>query len=440
MLSEKKILIILLLLFLPNFSSSDYEFSFSYTSKYRCPSKYDDCFFNITNSNPYSPKIKNSYPEYNFDYDYYFINFIFYIPKSQKQKWFYFEAYEWKTKKSLISNGDCYFLNITEHIIFQFIYTKHLDVSGFNSFIQFHFFGLDPNFFMLVQAEFRYDFYFDFRAILIYDKYSIYKSEEKELKKYLDELEILVSEQRKRKDEALNHANKILNVLFHKAVDTSVEFTENIFEDVIDTPFFIVTITIETGLELSTDVFFEPEDYKISEINCFHGNIEFTSISILDDKVSIDNFLLKLISIFKNKIIDLVFSFEFKTDDFTITFSTNGYDSLDLTLKFINPENNTIFYEIVFKIKMKNQKLLEAVVVAQEFLVEAAEAIGTFLDENPFFIPLMILVIIFLLLLTSEVTVPATAGALVLKSSSVIMFLRNSFQFPIFEAANKALT
>ena len=431
-----KLFLSLLFLSLPNFTSADNGFSFSFTEKYRCPSKYEDCYFNITNNNHYSPKISSFYPEYAEGYGYRFINFIFYIPKSQQQKWFYLEAYDWQTKESLISNGDCYFINITEQFIYQLRFTKPINDSNPYSFIQFRFFGLDPYFFMLVQAEFRYDLYFVFRGAVIHDGYSFYKADHKELKQYLDEMQILESEQKKRKDRALKHAKIIAEKLFLKLIDTNIQYTENIYENIIiDTPFFSVTLTIQTGFDLSTEAFLKPEDNTICETIFNHGSIEFVTPSILDDKVSMDNYLLKLVSIFKNTVIDIVFSFSVETDCFSMKVSTNGYNSVGLTFKFIDPDNDTIFYEIDFKIQIKNPKLVEALVEAQEFLVETAENIGNFINNNAFLLLLALGIIVFAFIFTRHPSLLPTAVGLFNE------FLKNAdLQFQFFQTAKEALS
>lgn len=438
-LSNIKMLINLfyLLLSLPNFIVAANDFSFSFTKKYKCPSKYEDCYFNITNSNPYSPKISSSYPEYVKSYDYHFINFIFYIPKSQKQKWFYFEVYDCMTKESLISNGDCHFINITNQFIYQFYFTKHINDSNPYSYIQFRFFGLDPNFFMLVQAEFRNDLYFTFRSAIISDRNSLYKAEQKDLEKYLDELQILESEQRKRKDEALRHANIIAEALLHKSLDTNIQYTENIFEDSIITPFFIVTVTVQTGLELSKDTLLEPEYSKIGEYTFFKNNIEFESLSILDDKVNIDNFLLKIISLFKNKILDISFSFNFESEYFSMTISTNGYNSLELTFKFINPDNDYIYYEIQFKLEIINPKILEVFVEAQQFLLKILENIRIVLVDDK---KLAYIIFFLIFICAMPATAPtAIAGNLAFSATQVYLFLSNAIQFPIFSTYEPVL-
>ena len=253
----------------------------------------------------------------------------------------------------------------------------------------------------------------------------------------MDALQKKESEQKKRKDEALKHANKIANIIFHKSIDTNIQYTENMWEGIIPTPFFIATVTIQTGLELSTEAFLEPEGYKIGEY-AFSHSVGFKSISFLDDKVSIDNFILQLKSLFENKILGLVFSFDFETDDFSITVSSNGYNSLDFTFKFTNPDNDAIFYEINFKIEMRNPKLVEALVEAQEFLVEAAENIGVFLYKYPLYIPLIVFALAVVTFVSATTAAPtATIATVAASFAPVIEFIRNALQYPIIPYAEK---
>ena len=431
-LSNIRIVLCLFLFFLlPN--SSLAFFSFSLTQKYSCPDPLMDCYFNITNNNPYSPIIPSYYPVNTQNFHY--INFIFYIPSRQIQKWFFFEAYDLLTKESIITGGDCFFINATENFIYQIRFTKPLKTSSIYNFIQFNFFGLEPNFFMLVQAEFRSDIYFAFRAVFIDDSSSLYKYQIEDLKKYLDELDILKSKQKERKDEAFEHANKIVNTLFHKSLDTTIQYTENLFVCPIDAGLISVTVIIQTQLNLSPESFLKPEENKISETHVFKSsvNVDINTLTLFDDKISVDNFILKFVSLYQKGLAAIAISFNFEKDNYVITVSFGADKSIDLLFQFKDPETGNILYEIELNIKFKHSVLVKALVEITDSIIETVENIKTFYKDHLIQIQITIFIIVALTTIGLLITSPPAAGKAVAVASPVITeFVRNSL-LPLFE-------
>ena len=81
---------------------------------------------------------------------------------------------------------------------------------------------------MTVRVGYGFHWYFLIGAIHIYSSYAVNKSEEEELAPYLDELNKSIIQQQIRKQEALEKENKILETIFHKSLDTYIEYQENI--------------------------------------------------------------------------------------------------------------------------------------------------------------------------------------------------------------------
>ena len=65
------------------------------------------------------------------------------IPKKQKQKTFYIEIYNISNGETIISNGDCYFINTTKNIDYEIRIIKQLKND---SFVRFGFFWVHRKF------------------------------------------------------------------------------------------------------------------------------------------------------------------------------------------------------------------------------------------------------------------------------------------------------
>ena len=106
------------------------------------------CDFSITTNYPISPKIPTRMPTKAILSSYKYIYLLFAIPNNQKQKNFFLEAYDISNGETIITNGDCYFIDTTQNTDYEIRIYKPLRN---NSFIQFGFLGLLQNFTMLVR-------------------------------------------------------------------------------------------------------------------------------------------------------------------------------------------------------------------------------------------------------------------------------------------------
>ena len=102
------------------------------------------CIFDISINYPISPKIPTSIPNKATLGAYRYIYLSFDAPKSQTIKTFYLEAYDTSNGETIISNGDCYLIDITENSNYEIRIFKELKS---NSFVQFRFFGFPQNFY-----------------------------------------------------------------------------------------------------------------------------------------------------------------------------------------------------------------------------------------------------------------------------------------------------
>ena len=123
--------------------------------------------------NSISPKIPTSFPSNAILNSYRYIYLIFTIPTSQKQKYFYLEAYDTSDNETIISNGDCYYLNVGQNNEYEIRIYKKLKT---NSYIRFGFFGISQNFTMMVKLEFTLNYFLYFSDIALTNKNSLNKS------------------------------------------------------------------------------------------------------------------------------------------------------------------------------------------------------------------------------------------------------------------------
>ena len=134
--------------------------NFSLTDKYNrgtyniiCADKDIGCIFTISTNYPISPKIPTIIPKEAIIGDYRYIYLLFNAPQ-QTLKTFYLEAYNTSNGETIISNGDCYLIDITKNSAYEIRIFKELKS---NSFVQFRFFGFPQNFIMQVRLKFKKD-------------------------------------------------------------------------------------------------------------------------------------------------------------------------------------------------------------------------------------------------------------------------------------------
>ena len=102
-------------------------FSSEISERYYNRANYNDicsnadlgCYFTVSNNYPTSPKIPTSMISDAILSDYRYIYLIFSIPNEQTNKNFYLEAYDTSDKETIISNGDCYFIDTTQNVKYE---------------------------------------------------------------------------------------------------------------------------------------------------------------------------------------------------------------------------------------------------------------------------------------------------------------------------------
>lgn len=345
-------------------------FSSEISERYYNRANYNDicsnadlgCYFTVSNNYPTSPKIPTSIISDAILSDYRYIYLIFSIPNEQTNKNFYLEAYDTSIKETIISNGDCYFIDTTQNAKYEIRIFKKLKE---NSFIRFGFFGLSDNFEMTVNLEFKLNHLLYFTDIALSSDNSLYKANQPSLVKYFEEFNKKMAEQKQRKMLAKQTINKIVENVFSSNIDITL-FDEDFFdsETLFVPPCLTLTASYSVGVEISTDKLFNPEKYLISETKVVEGKIGYHSdgLNLLDGKINVDNKLYKLSEAYNKKISNLILEFGIETDNYILTVSTNAnFDCLIYTMTYLYGDTKAINYEIEIKIEIDNQALKEKV-------------------------------------------------------------------------------
>ena len=125
-----------------------------------CSNKNTGSSFYITNNYPISPKIPTILPTQAILGNYRYIYLRFTIPEKQEQKSFFFEAYYISDEETIISNGDCYFVNTRENVDYELRIYKTLRKKDY---IRYGFLGISNDFIMEVKLHFilNIDLYFN---------------------------------------------------------------------------------------------------------------------------------------------------------------------------------------------------------------------------------------------------------------------------------------
>ena len=150
---NKKLITTLLFFEIIAFSiEGDYYYNYD-NKKVFCSNIETGCEFEISNSNPFSPKIPTENPYLAILNEYRYIYLIFNIPKNAQKK-FYLMAYDTSDKKTIISNGDYYEIDLSVNTDYEIRIYKELKEERF---IEFLFLGLSSNFRMKVEIRFKLD-------------------------------------------------------------------------------------------------------------------------------------------------------------------------------------------------------------------------------------------------------------------------------------------
>ena len=329
-----------------------------------CSNENAGCYFTVSYNYPQSPKIPTSIPTEAILNDYRYIYLIFNIPYDQTQKTFFLEAYDVSNKETIISNGDCYFIDTTENDKYEIRIFKQLKA---NSFVRFGFLGLSKNFRMTVKLEFKLSYQLYFTDIALSSDNSLNKNDQSELVKYFEELNSKTTEQKERKFLAKQTISKIVEKVFSSNIDITL-FDEDFFDSqtIFVPPCLTLTMSYAVGLEMSTEPLFHPQKNIISETRVVKGKIDFEynkgGLNILDGKIKIENKFYKLLEAYNKHISNMILEFGIETDNYILTVSTNAnFDCLIYTIYYHYGESDTIYYEIEIIIEIDNKALKEVV-------------------------------------------------------------------------------
>ena len=360
-------------------------------NKAYCPNKILSCTFIISYNNPYTPLISSSFLNNAFSGPYRYIYFSFGNPKN-KQKNFYLEATDTKRENiNLITNGDCYLIDLNTNYYYELRIYKPLLVD---SFILVKFINLNPGFIVEVSASFSLDMdIYRYGTKLTYEN-SLWKSNINELIKYEEEINKQIIEQKERKIKAFTKANEILFNLFGKTLSYDLEYTNTIFSTTIPVSYFLlVTISIATGLKVSTDNILEPEKDEII-LNKFIGGIELESeldnpdyFKLPEENLELSNFFYNLVKIYRKKATGLILKLGLENDYVSTTISvspTNKY--ISLIIRYFNPETFTNFFELLYKIEFTNKMFIDLTIANHNILFEALKYIDEIKNEYGFFL------------------------------------------------------
>ena len=430
-MGNKIINIILLLLLLLNISSEDKDWFYERNKNIYCPNRDEPCYFNITYNNPYAPLIDISFLRTAILYPhYYYIYLLFMLPKNRTQNKFYLEATDIITDETVISNGDCYLINNTNN---RYGYELRIYKSLLsNSTIRIKFLGLNPGFSMEVRAKFPRDLNIYYNGIMLTDQNSLNKSDILELMNYDEEMKQKIINQKERKTQAIEKANKILSNLFGKTLNTDIEYKDTFYTQIIPiSPFLTATVTLAVGLEISTeDLFcFNEKEETMSNIISAHGDISIESDifdDVLGDNLSVDNEILSLYKIYKKKVDDLVFNLGLDGENYSLTISfslTKLY--ITLTFRFNDPITQVNFYEIEIKIEVTNKWVFDLIYNREEVFNKAINKAAEFSVKHSKDLDRIIYTMIGLTILIVLVILaaPAVLAALGTLSTAAISFL-----------------
>ena len=331
-----------------------------------CSDKEEGCSFMVSSNYPISPKIPTNIPSNAILSYYRYIYLKFNIPENQEQKNFYLEAYDISDGETIITNGDCYFINTTENIDYEIRIYKALRN---NSFVRFGFLGFPSNFTMTVELRFKLSISLYFSDIALTYLNSLNKTDVQSLIDYLADREKKLLEQKKRKSIAINAISQIVRKVFETTLDINL-FDSDMFISSAKfylPPFFMVKVTYSVGLEASTEQIFQPADILLSETMIVNGKISFhkDGFDLLNGKANLDNEAINILNVFNNKIKEVALNFEIsvENDYYTLSLSTSyNIDSIIYTLRYYYKDTQIIYFEIEIVIEIIDMRLTQVVI------------------------------------------------------------------------------
>ena len=328
-----------------------------------CSSKNNGCSFNITYNYPISPLVPTSYPTKAILGNYRYIYLGFTIPEEQKQKSFYLEAYYISDEETIISNGDCYYINTLENVDYELRINKTLRIK---SYIRFGFFGIPSDFIMEVKLHFNLNVHLYFNDIALSSNNSLKRKDIDSLKKYLEEKDAIIIEQKKREEIAKEICSIIMKSLFDKDLDINSFEGDRFYSSVTTSvpPFIVPKISYTVGLVIRIENFLHPESIILSETTIKDGKIvdHKDGLDYLEGNALINNDVLKMIELYNKRITDIYKNFGINRD-YSIIVSTNKDINYILhTIRAYIGKNSQIYCEVEFKNQLTNRKINELIV------------------------------------------------------------------------------
>lgn len=327
-----------------------------------CSNKDEICSFNISYNYTKSPKIPTSIPSYAILGDYRYIYLRFIIPKTQIEKTFYLEAFDISNEETIISNGDCYFINTSLNIDYEIRIYKQLKTD---SYIQFGFLGFSNNFTMKVELRFplSLSLYFNDIALTYYN--SLNKSDIPSLRENFDERDNITNQQNSRRKKLKETCSKIMKDVFSISLDMTL-FDDNYFNSIKipNPPFFLLTLSYMIAQNITTDINLKPENKVLSETTIKKGKIDShkNSLDFLKGKLLINNDIYRIVELYNTRITEMAFKFGNDSDFFLIISTNEDNNFIIYSLGYYYNKTKTINYEIQIKIQFINAKLKELVI------------------------------------------------------------------------------
>ena len=367
-----KAMLALLFLFalLPKVLIADNDWIYERNKRIYC--EYPICHFNINNDNHFSPLIPAKYiTKAKWLGDYHYMYLIFNKPKENDQKNFFLELNDVKSGETLISNGDCYQLELDKNVQYELRIYKTYEKDAL---VQLKFIGLNPSFFMSVKIKFPLDIDIYAYSIKLDRGNSLWKKQQQGLIEYLEKYQQNLVKEEEIKKEASDKIKKILKIILRKELDIGVSEIYNLATYIIPTNFAIFTVSIRYSLGDSTERYFNDKEIIISDSFYVKGVLmsKKNSLDFLGDNVDVTNEIKNLIDIYNGGIENLIYGLEFGTDSYSLTVSTcYNCRYVNYIFRFYIAENSNIYLEIDLQIEFINNNLFKPIESHIEYFKEA---------------------------------------------------------------------
>lgn len=352
---NKKLLTTILFFEIIVFSIEGEEYyDYDKANKIFCANMTFGCAFNISNSNPFSPKIPTVIPYKAILNDYRYIYLIFHIPKN-KQKKFYLMAYDTSDKKTIISNGNYYKIDLNKNTDYEIRIYKELKEG---SFIEFLFLGINKNFQMNVEIRFNLDINLYFSDFKLDKDNSLNSNKNKEVSNYYKEIQKKLKKRKQIIEEAIYNINQIIKKNFDITMSFSIEELSD-SKTVFIAPCLLVTASYGTELEISFGKFMEDDEEGYEVINGMlirkdKINYHIDGNDLIKDLMKEDNNVIKTFQSYLGDIENLFVESNLEYEQISLTVSTN-FKCVKYTLSF--SEDHKYFdqiYYIEIKLELTN--------------------------------------------------------------------------------------